>query len=117
MSIIERVLLDIVVSAFPEVTSPHIMLDVPPKKELGDFAFNIFPYAKVTKLAPLVIAEKVAEELKKHSLYCKDISIMGGYVNFFLTNTSWADVFGMLSIEPKPANNQTVVVDYIGLNI
>jgi arginyl-tRNA synthetase len=58
MSIIEQILLDIVVSEFPEITSPHIVLDTPPKKELGDFAFNIFSYAKVTKFAPLVIAEK-----------------------------------------------------------
>lgn len=117
MSIVEDLLLDIVFSLVPEVSEPNITLDVPPKKELGDFAFNVFPYAKVTKLAPQVIAEKVAEELKKHSLYFKEVSIMGGYVNFFLTNTSWKDIFNSLSTEQKPTKNKTVVVDYIGLNI
>ncbi len=101
MSIIEHTLLDIVVGAFPEVTNPTIVLDVPPKKELGDFAFNIFPYAKVTQLAPPIIAEKIANELKKHSEYFKDVSIMGGYVNFFLTNTSWMDLFHSLSTQSK----------------
>lgn len=73
MSIVEDLLLDIVVEAFPEVSESKIILDIPPKKELGDFAFNIFPYAKVTKLAPAVIAEKVAEGLKKHSEYFKEV--------------------------------------------
>lgn len=127
MSIVEQILLDIVVGAFPALTpdpSPlkgegrltSISLDVPPKKELGDFAFNIFPYAKATKLAPPVIAEKIAEELRNHPEHFKDVSIMGGYVNFFLTNASWMDIFNALSLENKPTNNETVVVDYIGAN-
>ena len=116
MSIIEQILLDIVVEAFPEATNPTIVLDIPPKKELGDFAFNIFPYVKVAQLAPPVIAEKIANALKKHPEYFKDVSIMGGYVNFFLTNTSWMDLFNSLSIENKSSRNETVVVDYIGAN-
>ncbi|MDD5377037.1 MAG: arginine--tRNA ligase [Candidatus Gracilibacteria bacterium] len=117
MSVIEQILLDVVVGAFPEVSEPNISLDTPPKKELGDFAFNVFPYAKITKLAPHAIAEKVAEGLRNHPEHFKDVSIMGGYVNFFLTNASWIDLFGSFSTEGKPANNETVVVDYIGLNI
>lgn len=42
---------------------------------------------------------------------------MGGYVNFFLTNASWMDIFKNLSTEQKSTKNETVVVDYIGLNI
>ena len=34
MSIVEDLLLDIVVGAFPEVSEPNITLDTPPKKEL-----------------------------------------------------------------------------------
>ena len=113
MSIVEQTLLDIVVSLFPEVLNHVISLDVPPKKELGDFAFNVFPYAKVTKLAPQIIAEKITEELKKNPKYFKEVSIMGGYVNFFLTNESWMDIFNSLSTQNKPANNETIVVDYI----
>lgn len=41
---------------------------------------------------------------------------MGGYVNFFLTNASWMDLFASLSTQGKAANNETVVVDYIGAN-
>lgn len=42
---------------------------------------------------------------------------MGGYVNFFLTNEVWMDIFNSLSTENKLTKNETVVVDYIGLNI
>lgn len=123
MSVIEQILLDIVVSVFPETLSlfedpkkSSISLDVPPKKELGDFALNVFPYAKITKLAPPVVAEKFAEGLRNRPEYFKEVSIMGGYVNFFLTNVAWADIFNSLSIEDKPKKNETVVVDYIGAN-
>jgi arginyl-tRNA synthetase len=127
MSIVEQILLDIVVEAFPALTpnpSPsqreggflQISLDVPPKKELGDFAFNVFPYAKVTKLAPPAIAEKIAEGLRNRPEYFKDVSIMGGYVNFFLTNASLADIFNGLSTADKAPKDETVVVDYIGAN-
>lgn len=117
MSIVEQILLDVVVWAFPEVSGPTIVLDTPPKKELGDFAFNVFPYAKITKLAPPVIAEKIDEGLRNHLECFKDVSIMGGYVNFFLTNEAWMDVFNSLSTENKSNKGETVVVDYIGLNI
>ena len=90
---------------------------MPPKKELGDFSFNVFPYAKATRLAPPVIAEKIADELKKHSDHFQNVSIMGGYVNFFLTTQAWMDIFNNLSTTDKPKNNETVVVDYIGSNI
>jgi arginyl-tRNA synthetase len=117
MSVIEQILLDIVVASFPEVWTPSVSLDIPPKKELGDFAFNVFPYAKITRLAPPVIAEKIAEELRNHSHYFRDVSITWGYINFFLTNEAWVDIFHSLSTANKPANNETIVVDYIGLNV
>lgn len=116
MSIVEQILLDIVVWAFPEVTSPTIALDTPPKKELGDFAFNVFPYAKVTRLAPPAIAEKIAEGLRNRPEYFKDVSIMGGYINFFLTNAAWESIFNELSTANKAPKNETIVVDYIGAN-
>ena len=89
---------------------------MPPKKELGDFAFNVFPYAKITKLAPPAIAEKIAEGLRNHPEHFKDISIMGGYVNFFLTNKAWMGIFSALSTKNKQKRGETIVVDYIGAN-
>lgn len=61
--------------------------------------------------------EKVAEALRAKPEYFRDVSIMGGYVNFFLTNASWMDLFNSLFIGNKPARNETVVVDYIGMNV
>jgi len=117
MSIIEKILLDIVVSSFPEIQDPTIVLDTPPKKELGDFAFNVFPLAKITKLAPPIIAERIAEALRAHHETFTDVSIMGGYVNFFCTTSAWIDLADRLSVADKPKRNKTVVVDYISLNI
>jgi arginyl-tRNA synthetase len=61
------------------------LLEVPPSSELGDFAFPCFSLAKTEKKSPLLIAENLAEKLRKE--LPKEISNVGakaGYVNFFV---------------------------------
>jgi arginyl-tRNA synthetase len=48
---------------YPGVTLPAIVIDQPPKVELGDFAIPIFPFAKPLRSAPLKIAEAIRNEI------------------------------------------------------
>jgi arginyl-tRNA synthetase len=48
---------------FPDVALPHVVVDQPPKVELGDFAIPIFPFAKPLRSAPLKIAEMIRAEI------------------------------------------------------
>jgi len=47
----------------PGVALPTVVVEQPPKVELGDFAIPIFPFAKPLRAAPLKIAEAVRAEI------------------------------------------------------
>jgi arginyl-tRNA synthetase len=48
---------------FPGVALPGVVVEQPPKVELGDFAIPIFPFAKPLRSAPLKIAEAIRAEI------------------------------------------------------
>ena len=47
---------------YPGVALPSVVIEQPPKVELGDFAIPIFPFARPLRSAPLKIAEAVRAE-------------------------------------------------------
>ena len=47
----------------PGVVLPPVIVEQPPKVELGDFAVPIFPFAKPLRSAPLKIAEAIRAEI------------------------------------------------------
>ena len=49
----------------PEI--PDMLIQRPPRPELGDIAVPMFPYAKVFRMAPQVVASGVAEHLERNS--------------------------------------------------
>lgn len=63
---------------------PQIVLEVPPRKELGDFASNIaMQSAKVFRKSPREIAEIIIEYMDKNMLARTEIA-GPGFINFFL---------------------------------
>jgi arginyl-tRNA synthetase len=44
---------------YPGVNLPKVVIEPPPKVELGDFAIPVFPFAKPLRTAPLKIAEAI----------------------------------------------------------
>ncbi len=48
---------------YPGATLPNIIIEPPPKVELGDFAIPVFPFAKPLRTAPLKIAETIRAEI------------------------------------------------------
>ncbi len=47
----------------PNADLPKIVVEAPPKVELGDFAIPIFPFAKSLRSAPLKIAQAIKDEI------------------------------------------------------
>ena len=47
---------------YPGTTLPKVVIEQPPKVELGDFAIPVFPFAKPLRAAPLKIAEVIRAE-------------------------------------------------------
>lgn len=61
------------------------LVEIPPQQEMGDFAFPCFSLAKIEKKSPLLIAEELAEKIRKN--LTKEISgveVKSAYVNFFV---------------------------------
>jgi len=56
-------LLQFLQGRFPGVTLPGVVVEQPPKVELGDFAIPIFPFAKPLRSAPMKIAETIRTEI------------------------------------------------------
>jgi arginyl-tRNA synthetase len=48
---------------YPGAALPAVVVEQPPKVELGDFAIPIFPFAKPLRSAPLKIAEAIRAEI------------------------------------------------------
>jgi arginyl-tRNA synthetase len=48
---------------YPGVVLPNVVVEQPPKVDLGDFAIPIFPFAKPLRSAPLKIAEAIRAEI------------------------------------------------------
>ena len=48
---------------YPGVALPGVVVEQPPKVELGDFAIPIFPFAKPLRSEPLKIAETIRAEI------------------------------------------------------
>ncbi|MFH0808610.1 MAG: arginine--tRNA ligase [archaeon] len=61
------------------------LIEVPPKEEMGDFAFPCFELAKSMKKSPVVVAEELAEKFgKKLPRGISNVDSRGAYVNFFV---------------------------------
>jgi arginyl-tRNA synthetase len=48
---------------YPDATLPSVVIEQPPKVELGDFAIPLFPFAKPLRTAPLKVAEAIRAEI------------------------------------------------------
>lgn len=99
------------------------LIEVPPNKEMGDYAFPCFKLAKIFRKAPNAIAEDLAGKIQPTDDINKIISL-GGYVNFFVNKESLAKkVINQVLSEKENygksefGKDKTVVVEYSSPNI
>ncbi len=58
-----RRILEFLQLRYPEANLPKVVIEQPPKVELGDFAIPLFPFAKPLRTAPLKIAEAIRADI------------------------------------------------------
>lgn len=99
------------------------LLEVPPNKEMGDYAFPCFKLAKIFRKAPNMIAEDLSTSIELGEVVTKCINL-GGYVNFFVAKDALAkkvitQVFDERENYGKSdlGGGKTVVIDYSSPNI
>lgn len=101
----------------------YSFIEIPPNKEMGNYSFPCFKLAKELKKAPQIIAGEIKEKIDLGE-NIKKIEVLGGYLNFYINETSL--IKSVLSeIEEKKDNygssnigeGKNVVIDYSSPNI
>lgn len=98
------------------------LIEIPPKSEMGDYAFPCFQLAKTFRKAPNLIAEELKEKINKED-FEKVINI-GPYLNFFVDKSvlikdvlekvlQQKDQYG----SSKVGEGKNVIVEYSSPNI
>lgn len=105
-----------------EVDLIEKLIEIPPKKEMGDYAFPCFQLAKTFRKAPNLIAEELKEKINKEGF--EKIVTVGPYVNFFVDKTVLIkDVLEKVLSEKekygssKVGEGKNIVVEYSSPNI
>ena len=73
------------------LTSEEIsqLIEIPPKPEMGDFAFPCFCLAKSYHKAPPMIAQDLKESIGNQA-FLSEIKVVGGYLNFYVDKAQYA---------------------------
>ena len=65
------------------------LIEIPPKPEMGDFAFPCFRLAKSYHKAPPVIAQELMAAIGSQP-FLSEIKVVGGYLNFYVNKAQYA---------------------------
>lgn len=97
------------------------LIEIPPKPELGDFAFPCFRLAKTMRKAPQMIAQDICDAIGSVD-FLDEIKVQGAYLNFYINK----NIFVKSMVESAKADNfgastlgdgQTICIDYSSPNV
>ncbi|ACD23170.1 arginine--tRNA ligase [Clostridium botulinum] len=105
-----------------DVNAIEKLIEIPPKSEMGDYAFPCFQLSKVMRKAPNMIAETLKDAINKEGF--ERIENLGPYLNFFVDKGVFAentinkilkdgDNYG----ESNIGDGKTICVEYSSPNI
>lgn len=105
-----------------EVEKIEQLIEIPPRPEMGDYAFPCFQLSKVMRKAPNMIAEELKNQLSPEGF--EKIENLGPYINFFVDKKEFSkntiekilkekDDYGKSNI----GEGKTVCVEYSSPNI
>jgi len=101
---------------YPGATLPNVVIEPPPKVELGDFAIPVFPFAKPLRMAPLKIAEIIRAEIGSIEGIAAMQVAPPGYLNVKIDRTWMATA---LAKDQKPTDDAPagkVLVEHTSIN-
>lgn len=97
------------------------LIEIPPKADMGDYAFPCFQLAKTLRKAPPIIAADIAEAIGESDIVDK-LEVKGAYLNFFLKK----EIFVKSMIEKSTKANfgsstigegKCICIDYSSPNV
>ncbi len=98
-------------------------IEIPPQREMGDFAFPCFKLAKQLKKSPAIIANEIKEKISTDE-YIERIEEKSGYLNFYInTNKMAEEVLKEIAVKKDEygkstvGNGKNIIVEYSSPNI
>ena len=109
-------------SAALDVDAIASIMEVPPDASLGDYAFPCFRLAKALRMAPPMIADRLASAVA--APYLERVESVKGYLNFYIDRSVYArEVLQKAESEGErygggsEGTGKTVCIDYSSINI
>jgi len=97
------------------------LIEIPPKADMGDYAFPCFQLAKTLRKAPPMIATDIAQAIGEQDII-ERLEVKGAYLNFFLKK----EMFVKDMVEKSTAVNfgsstigegKSICIDYSSPNV
>ena len=73
-----------------DITEIEKGIEIPPQRDMGDFAFPCFRLSKVLRKSPVAIAEELSSKLETDE-YISKIEQQSGYINFYINTAKLAE--------------------------
>lgn len=120
---LQQILRDTVLSLWPELAMPPIVVELPKNPDHGDYACNIaMILAKLVGLSPREIAQKITQNLKDPDGVIQTAEIAGpGFINLRVSNAALHKVIPEILAQGlnyglHPKNNQKVLIEFVSAN-
>jgi arginyl-tRNA synthetase len=103
-----------------DITAEHITMNVTRKEFEGDYTIVVFPFTKIAKKAPLVIAQEIGEYLVANVPQVERFNVVQGFLNLLFSDWFWRDFLleaaGNAAFGKQPANGRRVMIEYCSPN-
>ena len=119
------------VNKIAELIAPHIeglsaediisLIEIPPRPDMGDFAFPCFRLAKTMRKAPQLIANELASSIENTD-FIDEIKTEGAYVNFYVNKEIYVKSIIDSALEDDYASSdegkgRSICIDYSSPNV
>lgn len=101
---------------YPDVSLPAVVIEPPPKVELGDFAVPVFPFAKPLRSAPLKIAESIRSGIGAIGGIAEMQVAPPGYLNVKIDRAWMAAELASDVHPPADASTGKILVEHTSIN-
>ncbi len=99
----------------------NTLIEIPPKPDMGDFAFPCFRLAKTMKKAPQMIASDIKEAMGDVD-FLEKIEVAGAYLNFYIAKSLFVKTMIDTAMVPNfgsstQGEGKTICIDYSSPNV
>ena len=111
-----------IIKSLKKEVKTDIELEVPPKPDMGDYAFPCFSLAKIYKKNPNEIANELSTKIKKNK-FITEIKVIGPYLNFFVNKDSLTEGTLIKILKEKDkygssniGKNKKIILEHTSIN-